>query len=762
MLAAFRHKWPLIAVAGLVVIGLFFVAYLTRHSRQVQRQAAVPQKPEAPPDLEKLRSRYIAGVQAIQRNDGTEAVKQLSSFSFRPRAVEEYRLYHLAHGYQLAGLPARARSTLMKLWKRNPKLVYATEAGLNLANMHAAAGSVNQARTTYREVARRTDSPAQAASARWLELENSFIAGDIANVLESARLIAIRSPRAPQVAAGIAVVRSMAGLTSGQAVPLTPAERLERAVSLMRDGAQSPALAELSALAPDAPPSLELPIKLNRGLALFQMRRLEESTRAFEPLTSTYYRYSIPALYHLAKSYQALAAAIDPTVNKIVVEKKQVGTVKVRVGKGKNRKTVTQPKFANVKRTVKLVDIAKKEKKDEYESLSVERLKDLLQLQLAHEVRLEVLNTLIAVAESKNQDDYEQELIRQVIKLDPIQDPGLQYFWNKGWSAYTSGDLGGAAPVFLFISETYANPNVKRQSEYWYARTIERGGRKEDAAAIYQRLAAAPYADLYAIHSVNRGAKRQEPAGNPLKAKRPDWREVAETEMPRELRLAYELTALADFRDARIEIQRNVGARNRKYAEALLADIYNNAGAVVPMYLSVRRAFPELATVEQDKVPQHFIRMYYPIRYEEWIRKYSEKAGVDPYLAMGLILQESYYDPKAKSRVGATGLMQLMPPTAKEISGRLRVPFGASRLENPEVNIQLGTYYLKTLINTFGGNTSLAVASYNGGQGNVMKWRRAAPTRPLDELLESIPFPETRNYVKRVTILRATYSRITS
>ena len=166
--------------------------------------------------------------------------------------------------------------------------------------------------------------------------------------------------------------------------------------------------------------------------------------------------------------------------------------------------------------------------------------------------------------------------------------------------------------------------------------------------------------------------------------------------------------------------------------------------------------------VEQDKVPQHFIRMYYPIRYEEWIRKYSEKAGVDPYLAMGLILQESYYDPKAKSRVGATGLMQLMPPTAKEISGRLRVPFGASRLENPEVNIQLGTYYLKTLINTFGGNTSLAVASYNGGQGNVMKWRRAAPTRPLDELLESIPFPETRNYVKRVTILRATYSRITS
>jgi soluble lytic murein transglycosylase len=61
----------------------------------------------------------------------------------------------------------------------------------------------------------------------------------------------------------------------------------------------------------------------------------------------------------------------------------------------------------------------------------------------------------------------------------------------------------------------------------------------------------------------------------------------------------------------------------------------------------------------------------------------------------------------------------------------------------------------------FRGNTYFAVASYNAGQGNVLKWRRGAPGKPVDEFLESIPFSETRNYVKRVTMLRSAYTRIT-
>ena len=96
----------------------------------------------------------------------------------------------------------------------------------------------------------------------------------------------------------------------------------------------------------------------------------------------------------------------------------------------------------------------------------------------------------------------------------------------------------------------------------------------------------------------------------------------------------------------------------------------------------------------------------------------------------------------------------------KELGQKLHGRFSITRIEDPETNIELGTYHLQHMIQLFGNNVQLAVASYNAGQGNVMKWRRGAATRPMDELLESIPFPETRNYVKRVTILRSSYARI--
>ena len=124
---------------------------------------------------------------------------------------------------------------------------------------------------------------------------------------------------------------------------------------------------------------------------------------------------------------------------------------------------------------------------------------------------------------------------------------------------------------------------------------------------------------------------------------------------------------------------------------------------------------------------------------------------------MGLIHQESFFNARAKSRVGATGLMQLMPATGKELAQKLH---SSGDLENPDVNIRLGTYHFRHLIDLFGGNPQLAIASYNAGQGNVLNWRRAAPHKPLDEFLESMPFAETRTYVKRVTILSATYRRL--
>jgi soluble lytic murein transglycosylase-like protein len=757
-LLSLRRRSVLVAIA-VPLVAAFIGAIIYYARRPATTQATVPAKPEAPPDLEKLRDSFAAGVDAIQRQDGPEAVRRLASFRFGPRVVEDYRLYYLASGFQLMGNNVSARRTLAQLWHRTPKLIYRDEAGLNLAAMHVAAGSSRQAADVCATLAVRTDNPTVAAAARWQEVQQRLAIGEVDAAMHAARRIVIASPHSAQADDAIAFLRAVWSLSPKDALHLTSEERLERAVCLLRDGDPQHAFDELTALQPSAPESLKLPVILNRGLALYQLRRFNDAIHVLEPLTASSYKFAIPALYHLSKSYRVLSNSIDPTVYKTVVEKKKVN-VKVRVGKGKAAKIVTRPKIVATKKTVKLIDLAKKATKENYDRLSTERLKDLLQLPLARPVRVEVLNTLIVIAESKNQDAYEQQLVRALVRIDPFSDPGLQHFWDRAWTAYARGDLQTAKAVFRFIGDTYSNPNVKRQADYWYARAVDRQGQKEEARAVYQRLASASYLDLYAMHSVSRGATRQENRTNPLMKNGPDWREIAEKDMPSELRLAYELTALTDMRDARLEIQKNTNSENDRFSQALLADLYNSVGSPVLMQRAAKRAFPQIATAEQDSAPAYFLKMYYPVKYEDAIRKYSDRNGLDRFLVMGLILQESSFLPTAKSAVGATGLMQLMLPTAKELARRLSVPFGQARLENPEVNIQLGTAHLKMLVNMFGGNTLLAVASYNAGQGNVLNWRRTARARPMDEFIESIPYPETRNYVKRVTMLRSSYARI--
>lgn len=761
MLHEVRRRWVAVAVISiLLLVGAVALVYLRPAESDLETSDLdVSAKEEAPRDLQKLSEPYAAGVEALGRDDGAEAVKHLSSFDFGSRPVEEYRLYYLANAHQLAGNNDAARVTLARLWRRKPKMIYANDAAFNLASLYDTAGDLANSAEVYAGIAGRADAQDLEANARWRAATARLHAGDVTGALYDARALFIHAPASNEAKVASALIRALTGIPDTTPLPLTAAERLDRAMALMAAGKQQDAITELTAIQNGAP-NLRMAARLQHGLALHQLKQYEASNKILEPLTPGPYKYAIPALRYAAKNYAIIAASINPDVFKTVKERKKVGTVKQRVGKGKKRRTVTKPKYQTVFRKVKLVDLAKKKKKDENERLSSERLKDLMLLPIDRELRIETLSALVNRAVAKNQDEYLQEIVPQLLELDPAADPALQHFWDKGWAAYARGDLKGAKPLFRFIADTYTHPNVRRQSEYWYARCLDRQGQKEEARALYQKLASAPYEDLYAHHSIERGAKRSEKRGNPLKREGPDWRELAEKEMPAELELAYELTALSSMREAFLEVRRNMRRDNNRFAQAILADVYHAGGNELLMYGALRKAWPQLATVEQDTAPLYFMKMYYPVRYSDEIEDYAKERGIDPNLVRGLILQESYYNPKAKSRVGATGLMQLMPPTAKEHARRLSIPFAASRLENPKVNVQIGTYHLRMLINLFQGNVYLAIAAYNAGQGNVAKWRRAARGKPTDELLESIPFPETRNYVKRVTMLRSTYARI--
>src|SRR5436190_206402 len=379
-----RRIWLSVLIALAIAAGIGVFLYLRQ--TQTHREIAAAPKPEAPPDLEKLRSSDLSGLDAIHRGDGRDAVKHFSSFTFGRRAVDEYRLYYLANGYQLANDSERARATLATLWARKPRMIAWVDTGLNLAALYAAIADWHHAADTFDGVGTRAADPNVGSHARWSAIEARFAEGDIASTLEIARALIINNPKADHADDAIAVVRSLNSLPPGQPLLLTGDERLTRSLALLRDSDPQNAFEELTALNEDSVSGALRPaVRLNRGIALSRLRRYDESNKVLETLTGSAFRFAIPAISTLAQNYRALSASINPNVNTVITVRQKVGVKKVRV-KGK---LVAKPKFGNVKKTVQLVDLAKKAKKDEYDRLAVERLKDLLQLPLSDDMRID-------------------------------------------------------------------------------------------------------------------------------------------------------------------------------------------------------------------------------------------------------------------------------------------------------------------------------------------------------------------------------------
>ncbi|MFO1331598.1 MAG: lytic transglycosylase domain-containing protein [Rubrivivax sp.] len=121
----------------------------------------------------------------------------------------------------------------------------------------------------------------------------------------------------------------------------------------------------------------------------------------------------------------------------------------------------------------------------------------------------------------------------------------------------------------------------------------------------------------------------------------------------------------------------------------------------------------------------------------------------------GLIRQESRFITDARSGVGASGLMQVMPATAKWTARKIGIEFRPEMITDRDLNLKIGTAYLKLVLDDFGGSQALAAAAYNAGPGRPRRWREG-PTLEVAAWAENIPFTETRDYVKKV-LSNATY-----
>jgi soluble lytic murein transglycosylase len=320
---------------------------------------------------------------------------------------------------------------------------------------------------------------------------------------------------------------------------------------------------------------------------------------------------------------------------------------------------------------------------------------------------------------------------------------GLRHaaLWEIAWLSYRNDELGPATDYFRRLADVDA---YRERALYWYGQTLARAGDGAGAATALATLVKEYPFGFYALSCRNDTADTAAlPAPTDPTAGLP---------VPEGYERIKALISLGLTDEARKELaaakRRNASAKSTQSLARLYLELDDYYGAL--SLLTKER--PHLRASD----PAFAWGISYPLAYREAVRKQAEMSGVAENLIYAVIRAESSFSPTALSPVGAVGLMQLMPATAATVLGR----DAGDRLTRPEVNINLGVRHLKDLLALYRGDTVAAVAAYNAGAGNVNRWRKRFGQLPADQFVESIPFGETREYVKKVLATAAIYNRL--
>ena len=270
---------------------------------------------------------------------------------------------------------------------------------------------------------------------------------------------------------------------------------------------------------------------------------------------------------------------------------------------------------------------------------------------------------------------------------------------------------------------------------YWLARSLEVQGRQKPARELY--LETANLRGFYGFMAAQRTGVPYRIKNQSVGHKVPDWR-TASSRWPFLVRVR-ELLAMNEITAARSEwihnMDRNPVAQRLEFG-----------------HIALNQGWHELAILSSIRAEAwDAIDLRFPLPLKRTFSQMAQERTMNTSLLYAISRQESALYPLAQSPVGARGLMQLMPATARETASKLGVPYrNEQQLFDPAMNIRLGSAYLKRLLDVYDGNRILAAAAYNAGPGRVKRWREQSTNKPMDVWVESIPYRETRNYVQNV------------
>jgi soluble lytic murein transglycosylase len=408
-------------------------------------------------------------------------------------------------------------------------------------------------------------------------------------------------------------------------------------------------------------------------------------------------------------------------------------------------------------------------------------------------------NTLVGLVAKDLKDDAQaQNFFRAAVSAYPGAAEVAQAQFELAWAVHESKNFSESSRLLLEHLAQYADRNTDNRGRagYWAARDSERAGKLGDARTLYtamlqrydanwygylakQRLDAlnranpnATNANVNNTNATNANATNTNADGSNASdsqlaraVKNLSTVTVAEetsgSEANDALRRADELNVVGLDDWAVDEVDHFLqSAPTSPRLNLAKARILRTRGQNLQALLAMQKPYPDYAQMKPEELSREEWDAFYPLAYWDTITLEARSRGLDPYRVAAFIRQETVFDPRAVSHASAYGLMQLVMDTAQRTAARIGVapPSTVEELFNPQLNIKLGTAYLRAQLDNY-GRVEYAAAAYNAGPGRVVRWKVELPSE-IDEWAEAVPFKETRQYIQGIIRNTLQYQRL--
>ncbi|HEY2797558.1 MAG TPA: lytic transglycosylase domain-containing protein [Thermoanaerobaculia bacterium] len=637
-----------------------------------------------------------------RRGDDAGAAARLHDVSAAPIGLEPYRLLLRARSLERARAVPEAIAAARSAFAWDGPFAFRLHAGMTLAGLLEKTRETGVALRVLAQAAASAKTQSEIAEVAFERIRLGTLAGDAASVRSAAHDLILKAPtfdasKSAPPAAKAAAKQAEAGLTA--------AERAARGRALVAAGDAHRGTVLLARDRPESWPAAE------RGTNLLALARGQLALRKEKDAEATAARVPDDGL---PSAYEARLFRCDRVLARLRGKSGQAGDT-------------DSPRFEPVRRA----------------------LEALTDADAPATVRRDAHARLLRLDADADRFDAALGHAREIDRLVPGASDGFESLWRLAWGRYAVGDYAEARARFDAITPLYDEVSRSRRLLYWRARCLAAEGHTKEAHEVFATLTQASTPDLYA-----RFARAYAPG--------PPAKEGPALADPSTATAAFarvdELLRLRLFEEASAEGRALPSSRGR---DLRLAQSDFALGRFLSAAAAIKRALPEIGTAEEGRVPDAWRRLYYPIEEGGFLAARAREFDLDTGILRGLVRQESVFDATAKSRAGAMGLTQLMPATAKSLAKSvLRQRYRRAFLYDPGVNAQLGAAYLRRLLDQFGNSPVLALAAYNGGPTRIARLVRESPGKPEDELFESIPLYETRDYVRRVLLYAESYREL--